>query len=154
MLERYDADPLARAPTLGVEVEFNLLLEPADDGPAVRLRGAVDRVCEVSGRTVLVDYKTNARLDAGLQAAYEEQLRLYGLAAARGLLPGARDVDLLLYDLRHGHAIPVAPDVRAAEARALAAAHQIAEGNFRLGPEHKDRPCSLCAYRPICPDRR
>ena len=33
MLERYATDPLAGAPTLGVEVEFNLLLESRDGGP-------------------------------------------------------------------------------------------------------------------------
>ena len=26
--------------------------------------------------------------------------------------------------------------------------------DFRLGPEHADRPCNLCAFRPICPDAR
>ena len=102
----------------------------------------------------MIDYKTNARLDPRLQAAYEEQLRLYGLAAVRGLLPGRRDVDLVLYDLRQGRQIPVLPDPAGAESRALAAAGQIASGDFRLGPEHRNRPCSLCAYRPICPDRR
>ena len=154
MLERYATDPLAGAPTLGVEVEFNLLLESRDGGPGVRLAGIVDRICEEGGRTVLIDYKTNARLDPRLQAAYEEQLRLYGLAAVRGLLPGRRDVDLVLYDLRQGRQIPVLPDPAGAESRALAAAGQIAGGDFRLGPEHRNRPCSLCAYRPICPDRR
>jgi len=154
MLERYAGDPLAQAPTLGVEVEFNLLLESPDGGPGVRLRGIVDRICEVAGRTVLIDYKTNARLDPRLQAAYEEQLRLYGLAAARGLLPGGQEVDLVLYDLRHGRRIEVVPDPAAAERHALAAARQVAAGDFRLQPEHRDRPCSLCAYRPICPDRR
>ena len=154
MLERYATDPLAGAPTLGVEVEFNLLLESRDGGPGVRLAGIVDRICEEGGRTVLIDYKTNARLDPRLQAAYEEQLRLYGLAAVRGLLPGRRDVDLVLYDLRQGRQIPVLPDPAGAESRALAAAGQIASGDFRLGPEHRNRPCSLCAYRPICPDRR
>ncbi len=154
MLERYAADPMATAPTLGVEVEFNLLLESRDAGPGVRLRGIVDRICEVDGRTVLVDYKTNARLDPRLQAAYEEQLRLYGLAAARGLLPGGHAPDLVLYDLRHQRRVQVVPDAAGAERRALAAAGQIASGDFRLGPEHRDRPCSLCAYRPICPDHR
>src|SRR5207253_9773622 len=40
------AHPLAGARTLGVEVEFNLRLAGA------RMRGLVDRVCEVDGRTV------------------------------------------------------------------------------------------------------
>ncbi|MGH7920784.1 MAG: PD-(D/E)XK nuclease family protein, partial [Candidatus Dormibacteraceae bacterium] len=155
MLERYGEDPLAGARTLGAEVEFNLLLEGSEGGgPAVRLRGVVDRVCEIEGRTVLVDYKTNARIDPSLQAAYEDQLRLYGLAAARGLLPGDRDVGLILFDLRQGRRIDVHPDAAAAEAWARAAALRIASGDFTLGPEHARRPCVLCAYRPFCPDRR
>jgi hypothetical protein len=34
------------------------------------------------------------------------------------------------------------------------ASKRIAAGDFHLGPEHAQRPCSLCAYRPICPDAR
>jgi ATP-dependent exoDNAse (exonuclease V) beta subunit len=154
MLERYATHPLASATTLAVEVEFNLLLRDSGEGAAVRVRGLVDRVCEVDGHTVLVDYKTNARLDAGLQGAYEEQLRIYGLAAARGLLPGGTDVRLCLFDLRQTLAIDVAPDPARAERAVLAAGHAIAAGDFSLGPEHAARPCALCAYRPVCPERR
>jgi len=38
------------------------------------------------------------------------------------------------------------------EAKVRAAASRIAAGDFSLGPEHAQRPCSLCAFRPICPD--
>ncbi|HET7467147.1 MAG TPA: ATP-dependent DNA helicase [Candidatus Dormibacteraeota bacterium] len=148
MLERYAANPLARARTLGVEVEFNMRLGGA------RVRGLVDRVCEVDGRTVLVDYKTNATLDARLRDAYALQLRLYGLAAGRGLLPGGTTPDLVLFDMRRGEAIPVTPDDSAVESRVAAAVRRITQRDFALGPEHADRPCVLCAYRPICKDRR
>ena len=149
MLRRYAAHPLAATPTLGTEVEFNLRV-----GDHVRLKGLVDRVCEVDGRTALVDYKTNARLDRRLREVYATQLRLYGLAARRGLLPGGTDPRLILFDLRHGEAIDVTPDPDGAEARLLEAAARIGAGDFALGPEHRDRPCFLCAYRPLCPDRR
>lgn len=66
-----------------MELEFNLRLGQA------RVRGFVDRICEVDGRTTLIDYKTNATLDARQIEGYSMQLRLYGLAARRGLLPGA-----------------------------------------------------------------
>jgi ATP-dependent DNA helicase UvrD/PcrA len=150
MLRTYMAHPLAHAATLGTEVEFNLKL-----GEAVRLKGFVDRVCEQDGHTVLVDYKTNARFDQRLQEAYATQLRLYGLAAQRGLLPGGDERPrLVLFDLRRGEAIEIEPDVAGAEARVLEAARRIADGEFQLGPEHRDRPCFLCAYRPLCPSRR
>ena len=150
MLRTYLSHPLAHAATLGTEVEFNLKLREA-----VRLKGFVDRVCELDGQTVLVDYKTNARIDKRLQEAYATQLRLYGLAAQRGLLPGGDEQPrLVLFDLRRGEAIEIEPDVAGAEARVLEAARRIADGEFQLGPEHRDRPCFLCAYRPLCPSRR
>jgi len=150
MLRGYLAHPLARARTLGTEVEFNLRL-----GDSVRLKGFVDRVCVVEGRATLVDYKTNARLDERLREAYATQLRMYGLAARRGLLPGGSEQPgLVLFDLRRGEAVDVAPDAAAAEARVLEGARRISEGDFTLGPEHRDRPCFLCAYRPLCPNRR
>ncbi|HXM53835.1 MAG TPA: ATP-dependent DNA helicase [Candidatus Dormibacteraeota bacterium] len=149
LLDTYLSHPLAGARTLGAEVEFNLRL-----GDGVRVKGVVDRVAELDGRTVLIDYKTNARLDDRLREAYSTQLRLYGLAARRGLLPGGTDPDLVLFDLRRGDAIDVRPDAESAEARVLDAARRIAAGDFALGPEHRDRPCFLCAYRPLCRDRR
>ncbi|MEO8745511.1 MAG: ATP-dependent DNA helicase [Candidatus Dormiibacterota bacterium] len=148
MLHRYLADPLASARTLAVEVGFNMRIGDT------RVRGLVDRVCELAGRTVLVDFKTNASLDAVLIEAYSVQLRLYGLAARRGLLPGGADSRLFLYDMRRGHITEIAPDDEAVEARVMAAATRIAAGDFTLGPEHAQRPCKLCAYRPICRDAR
>jgi RecB family exonuclease len=149
LLRAYLEHPVAAAATLGAEVEFNLRL-----GDAVRVKGIVDRVCELDGRTTLVDYKTNAHLDRRLREAYGSQLQLYGLAAGRGLLPGGSSPRLLLFDLRRAEAIEVEPDAAAAEARVLDAAARIAAGDFALRPEHRDRPCFLCAYRPLCPERR
>jgi ATP-dependent exoDNAse (exonuclease V) beta subunit len=149
MLEAYLSHPLAAAATLGTEVEFNLRL-----GEGVLVKGLVDRVCEFEGRTTLVDYKTNAVLDRRLREVYAGQLRLYGLAAQRGLLPGGPDPRLILFDLRHGEAIEVAPGPAEAEARVLDAAARIAAGDFGLRPEHRNRPCFLCAYRTLCADRR
>jgi DNA helicase II / ATP-dependent DNA helicase PcrA len=150
MLRAYLAHPLAHARTLGTEVEFNLRL-----GDSVRLKGFVDRVCELDGTSTLVDYKTNARLDERLKEAYATQLRVYGLAARRGLLPGGSEQPrLVLFDLRQGEAVDIAPDAAGAEARVLDGARRISDGDFQLGPEHRNRPCFLCAYRPLCPSRR
>ncbi|MBO0687742.1 MAG: PD-(D/E)XK nuclease family protein, partial [Candidatus Dormibacteraeota bacterium] len=148
ILRAYREHPLAEAETLGAEVEFNLRLGE------VRVKGIVDRVCRYQGRTTLVDYKTNARLDARLRRTYGRQLQLYGLAADRGLLPGGSQPRLLLFDLRHTEPIEVQPDPPAAEVWVTEAAERIRAEDFRLGPEHRDRPCFLCAYRPMCPDSR
>ena len=148
MLERYLDDPLAGAKTLAVEAGFNLAIG------GTRVRGLVDRVCEIDGGTALVDFKTNATLDARLMEAYALQLRFYGLAAHRGLLPGGRNPRLILFDMRRGERYEIRVDDVMVEARVRAAAERIAAGDFHLGPEHAQRPCQLCAYRPICPDAR
>ncbi|HEY4868004.1 MAG TPA: ATP-dependent DNA helicase [Candidatus Dormibacteraeota bacterium] len=148
MLRAYLQHPLASAPTLGCELEFNLRLGK------VRVKGVVDRVCELDGAITLVDYKTNAHLDDRLRRVYAAQLRLYGLAAEKGVLPGGSRPRLILFDLRRGEAAEVEPDSAQAEAWVGEAGGRIAAGDFRLRPEHADRPCFLCAYRPLCPDRR
>jgi len=146
MLTRYLTHPLASAKTIAVEVGFNMRIG------ATRVKGLVDRICELDGKPVLVDYKTNASLDAKLIDAYSVQLRLYGLAARRGLLPGVADPSLVLFEMRRGEARDVTPDDAGVEAQVRAAAARIAAGDFSLGPEHAERPCNLCAFRPICPD--
>ncbi len=148
MLARYLDHPISRGRTLAVEAPFNLSIG------ATRVRGVVDRVCELDGRSVLIDFKTNATLDRELIESYSLQLRIYGLAARRGLVPGGRDPRLVLFDLRRGEVREIEPDDAQVEARVSVAAEKIAAGDFRLGPEHERRPCSLCAYRPICGDAR
>jgi hypothetical protein len=147
LLARYLTHPLAAAKTLAVETGFNMRIG------ATRVRGLVDRICELDGRTVLVDYKTNASLDASLIEAYSVQLRLYGLAARRRLVAGGDAPRLVLYDLRRGETRDITPDDAGVEARVEAAAARIAAGDFSLGAKHAQRPCHICAFRPICPDR-
>ena len=146
MLVRYMEQPLAAARTLAVEVGFSMNLGGA------RVRGLVDRICELDGELCLVDYKTNASLDTSLMHAYSTQLRLYAIAARRGLLPGGSSPRLVLFDMRKGERHDIAPDDAGVEAKVLAASRLIAAGDFSLRPEHGARPCSLCAFRPICPD--
>ncbi|HEX6487834.1 MAG TPA: ATP-dependent DNA helicase [Candidatus Dormibacteraeota bacterium] len=148
MLQRYLQQPLASAPTLGTEIEFTLRFE------GVRVRGAVDRVAELGGRSVLVDYKTNRTLDRSLREAYSTQLRIYALAAGSGLLPGGSNPRLAIYHLPAGELIEVEPDAGAARARVLRAAEAIRAGDYEIGPEHAARPCFACAYRPACSHAR
>src|SRR5581483_7841526 len=117
-------------------------------------RGVVDRIATIAGHTVLIDYKTNATLDDTLLEAYRLQLRIYGLAAHRGLLPGGTEPRLILYDLRRGVTHEFEPDDAAVEHRVAEVVAKVRAGDFALGGEHAQRPCQLCAYRPICSDRR
>jgi CRISPR/Cas system-associated exonuclease Cas4 (RecB family) len=103
---------------------------------------------------VLIDYKTNATLDPALLDAYRLQLRLYGLAARRGLLPGGEIPRLVLFDLRRGVEIEFEADDAAVEFRVAEAVAKIQAGDFSLSARHANRPCHLCAYKPICKDAR
>ena len=76
------------------------------------------------------------------------------MAARRGLLPGGTAPRLILFDIRRGRSIEVTPDDEAVTARIAAATSRIVAEDFALGPEHADRPCTLCAFRPICADAR
>ena len=148
MLARYLQHPLARARTLAVESGSNISVGDT------RVRGLVDRICEVDGNVALVDFKTNASLDAALMEAYSLQLRIYGLAARRGVLAGGRDPKLILFDMRRGEQHAIEPNDELVKRRIVEASGRIAADDFRLGPEHAQRPCALCAYRPICRDSR
>ena len=148
MLARYIALPLSGGRTLAVEAGFKMAVG------GTRVRGVVDRICEIEGKVALIDFKTNANLDPALMAAYSLQLRIYGLAAHRGLLPGGREPELILFDLRRGERHRIEPDDALVEDRVRQASARIAAGDFSLGPEHEQRPCKLCAYRPICTDAR
>src|SRR5207253_2859518 len=75
MLARYIALPLSGGRTLAVEAGFKMAVG------GTRVRGVVDRICEIEGKVALIDFKTNANLDPALMAAYSLQLRIYGLAA-------------------------------------------------------------------------
>src|SRR5213080_4689160 len=123
MLTRYLAHPLAGARTLAVEAGFNMAIGRA------RVSGLVDRVCELDGGTALIDFKTNASHDAALMAAYSLQLRIYGLAARRGLLPGGREPRLILFDIRRGEQHEIAGDDALVEARVQAASERIEAGD-------------------------
>jgi RecB family exonuclease len=148
MIERYRQHPLAAARTLAVEVGFNMRVGQT------RVRGLVDRVCELDGRVALIDFKTNATLDDELLEAYSLQLCIYALAAHRGLLAGGQDVACVLFDMRRGRMHEIEPDDGLVERRILEASSRIAAGDYALGPQHAQRPCKLCAFRSICSDAR
>jgi len=116
---------------------------------AVVFSGQLQANLTLTGDVVVGDPTSPA-----LMAAYSLQLRIYGLAAHRGLLPGGREPELILFDLRRGERHRIEPDDALVEDRVRKASSRIAAGDFSLGPEHEQRPCKLCAYRPICTDAR
>jgi hypothetical protein len=93
-------------------------------------------------------------MDTTLIEAYTVQLRMYALAARRGLLPGGPDPRLVLFDLRRAREIEVTADDAAVATRVSSVSQRIGRRDFALGPENAERPCAMCAFRPICSDAR
>lgn len=73
---------------VGTEVDVDGVVVAAGDGPAVRLRGRIDRVeRDAEGRLVVVDLKTGKSPVSKDDAQRHAQLAAYQLAIAEGLLP-------------------------------------------------------------------
>ncbi len=134
-----------------------------EDRHDARVRGLVDRVLRSSTAGPSSSTTRPTRLSTRtLIEAYSVQLRLYGLAARRGLVPGGAHARLLLFDLRRGQVIEVTPDDNGVEARVVAAAALIAAGDFGPPPEehaaasvHDLRvPADLPRRPPTSPDFR
>lgn len=95
---------------LATEQHFEVELEVS--GRRVKLRGSVDRLELTGGGLRIVDYKTGRVRPTRNQAATNEQLGVYQLAASLGafdhLAPGIREVESAsLLMLRHGNTAPV-----------------------------------------------
>src|SRR5262249_13322973 len=144
----YASHPLAVATTLAVEAGVN----KSPRGPRASRGGGSGSLghCHTGPK----DFQTNAALPAAPIKTHTPHLRPYTPAPSRGLLPGGREPRLVLYDLRRGEVREITPDDAAVEEHVRRAAQRIGAGDFALRPEHDQRPCRLCAYRPICPSAR
>jgi ATP-dependent helicase/nuclease subunit A len=132
-----------------VEREFDFLMEVED----VVLRGQIDLWFQVSGKTVLVDYKTD-RVSAAEAPAraerYALQLRLYALALER--LHGRAPDEAWLYFLRPDVAVPI--DLRPSLFNApepLVRAFREAQETSRF-PLKEGEHCRACPhFARLCP---
>lgn len=110
-LERFDRWRRANGnELLGTEERFEVDLDVG--GRRVSLRGTVDRLELAEGALRIVDYKTGRTKPTRKEAATNEQLGVYQLAAALGafdhLAPGVRRVaSASLLMLRHGEVEPL-----------------------------------------------
>ncbi len=145
---------------VGVEVDVDGTLRNSHDGEGeIRLRGRVDRLeRDATGRLVIVDIKTGKTPVSKDDAQQHEQLALYQLAVAEGMLPagtepgGAR----LVYIGKTGAAgvtqreqDPLTPGARD-EWRSLV--RQAAGAT--AGPQfiaRRNDGCAHCPIRPSCP---
>ena len=146
---RYLAHPLARRATLGVEVEFNLRLGGArvrgSGRPGLRGRRPDDRW----STTRPTPRSTTSCVEAYSTAAPAVRAGGPARAAARRHVAAPRAVRHAARRGDRGRARR-----RGGGGPGRGRRREDPAGDFALGPEHAERPCTLCAFRPICTDRR
>lgn len=145
---------------VGTEVDVDGQVGEQDDaGPAVRLRGRLDRLeRDAEGRLVVVDIKTSKSPVTKDDAQNHAQLAMYQLAVAAGLLsdgdiPGGGRL-VFLGKTSGGGATERHQDALTEEGRAewQAQVHRAAAAT--QGPEFIARVnagCTHCPVRPMCP---
>ncbi len=86
---RWRADSRAQLTEVATEIDVEgVIVEPRADGPAVRVRGRLDRLeRDAADRLVVVDLKTGKSPVTKDDAQKHAQLATYQLAVAAGLLP-------------------------------------------------------------------
>ncbi len=126
-----------------VEREWSFLVAVND----VVVSGQIDLWFVEQDAIVLVDYKTNAEVDAG---AYETQVHLYALALERAT--GLRVREAYLHFLRPNELVRVAADTGAAEFAVAQLAGAQERGEFPLRVAERCRRCAF--YKGMCPAGR
>lgn len=144
---------------VGTEVDVEGVVAAGDDGPAVRVRGRLDRLeRDAEGRLVVVDLKTGKSPVTKDDAQRHAQLAMYQLAVAAGLLPDG-DVPgggLLVYLGKSGAGGPtereqdaMTPDTVAQWRETVAQAAAATQGPQFVARVNDG--CAHCPVRSSCP---
>lgn len=145
---------------LGVERDLDLTVPGRDGGPALRLRGRVDRLeADPAGNPVVVDVKTSKSPVSAGEAAEHPQLAVYQLAAALGAFgegaePGGARLLYVAKPSRQGAWTERAqPGLDEERLRVwLDVVHQA--GASSVGPAFlaaENSDCARCPAKPSCP---
>ncbi len=160
---RWFADSRTGLTQVAVEHDMELALPAGPEGPALLLRGRVDRLeADAEGRPVIVDVKTGKSATSAADAAVHPQLAVYQLAAALGAFgevlssrePGGGRLLFLAHrgagDKAAERTQPgLGPDELAGWRREL---HACAEATRAAGFRARENPdCGRCPVRTSCP---
>jgi hypothetical protein len=141
MFENYLTSQVAGMSTIATEQEVNLVVDVS--GQPVMIRGFIDRVCrDDTGKTWVVDYKTNRSLGAESLAVYGRQLAIYKRAVHEAL---GIEADPLLLEMRTGREHRLTADGWPG-VRELLTTMMTGERSAPVDP-----PCGGCAYNRACP---
>ncbi len=134
------------------ELDFALVLDPADGSPPVRITGQIDRVDRLPGGGIeVIDYKTGS--PRSQKDVHENlQLTIYALACRDALGLGTPELVTLYFTEQNARMSTTRTDEQLDLAREelLARVRPIRAGEFTATP---GRPCEWCDYRAMCPER-
>ena len=154
LLDNFWAGELANlGEAIHEELDFELVLDPGDGSPAVRIYGGIDRIDRLpSGGIEVIDYKTGSpksqkKVDENLQ------LTIYALACRDALGLGTPERVTLYFTESATRTSTVRTDEQLDLARDEILAHvrQIRSGEFTATPSFGT--CQYCDYRAMCPER-
>ncbi|MGZ8819399.1 MAG: PD-(D/E)XK nuclease family protein, partial [Mycobacterium sp.] len=144
---------------VGTEIDVAGEVCPSDGGPAVRVRGRLDRLERDSeGRLVVVDVKTGKSPVTKDEAQRHAQLAMYQLAIAEGLMPQGEEPGggLLVYlgKTSGGRAAEREQDALTPESHAAWREKVQSAAAATQGPQFVARindGCAHCPVRRMCP---
>ena len=118
-----------------------------------RIRGRWDRVDEIGGKVIIVDYKSSVvkdQKDADKKAKGSMQLQIYALAynEMEGKLPDRVELRFLESGLT-GSATPGAKEFGKTLDKIAESARGIRNAEYKAAPDYNN--CRFCAYSEVCP---
>jgi len=149
----YDGELASRSTVLHEELDFELVIDPADGTAPVRIVGGIDRIDQLpSGGIEIIDYKTG-RISSQKSVDQSLQLSIYALACRDTLGLGTPERVTLYFTESATRMSTTRTDEQLDAARAdiLARVGRIRSGDFAATPSGDT--CKWCDYRAMCPER-
>ena len=148
----WDGELSSASEAIAEELDFELVIDPGDGTPAVKVYGGIDRIDRLPGGGIeIIDYKTG-KISSQKGVDENLQLTIYALACRDALGLGTPERVTLYFTESATRLSTVRTDEQLDQARAeiLARVRPIRAGEFTANP---GRACEWCDYRALCPER-
>jgi DNA helicase-2/ATP-dependent DNA helicase PcrA len=148
----WDGELSSAGEAIAEELDFELVIDPGDGTPAVKVYGGIDRIDRLPGGGIeIIDYKTG-KISSQKGVDENLQLTIYALACRDALNLGTPERVTLYFTESATRLSTTRTDEQldAAREEILARVRPIRAGEFTARP---GRACEWCDYRALCPER-